>query len=128
MATVAYLDTHVVAWLYAFGASALSPSAAETLRSVGELRVSPMVRLELRYLHEIGRLSEPPAPALDELGARLGLFLCRAPFASVVLEAEKQTWTRDPFDRLIVAQAAVHDALLVTKDEAIRANYARAQW
>jgi len=87
-----------------------------------------MVRLELRYLYEIGRLSEPPAPALDELRARLGLVECRAPFPAVVLEAEKQDWTRDSFDRLIVAQAAMHRAYLVTKDETIHAHYPYARW
>lgn len=87
-----------------------------------------MVRLELAYLHEIGRVSVPPAPVLDELGAQLGLVQCQTPFAAVVLQAEAQTWTRDPFDRLIVAQAMVNNADLVTKDQAIRDHYPRALW
>ncbi len=37
-------------------------------------------------------------------------------------------WTRDPFDRLIVAQAAVNDESLLTRDKIIRANDARAIW
>ena len=35
-----------------------------------------------------------------------GLAVCRLPFASVLEYALNQAWTRDPFDRLIVAQAA----------------------
>ena len=37
-------------------------------------------------------------------------------------------WTRDTFDRLIVAEAQHADAALVTKDIRIRDNYERAIW
>jgi PIN domain nuclease of toxin-antitoxin system len=37
-------------------------------------------------------------------------------------------WTRDPFDRIIVAHADVVSAPLLTKDQAIRRNYRRAFW
>jgi PIN domain nuclease of toxin-antitoxin system len=45
-----------------------------------------------------------------------------------VLQALPLSWTRDPFDRLIVAQAAVRDAPLLTKDRAIRRRYRAAVW
>jgi PIN domain nuclease of toxin-antitoxin system len=37
-------------------------------------------------------------------------------------------WTRDPFDRLITAQAASYNQVLLTKDETIRKHYANAIW
>lgn len=123
-----YLDTHVAIWLYALGAESLSPSAAQELSDSDDIRLSPMARLELQYLYELGRVTEPAATVLDALHAGLGLTLCSAPFAAVVREAEAQTWTRDPFDRLIVAQAALHDAPLVTKDQTLHAHYAHAVW
>lgn len=123
-----YLDTHTVAWLYGGTWDRLSARAAEAVRRAAEIRVSPMVRLELQYLYEIGRTTEPAAPVLDALGARLGLSLCPADFAAVVHEAERLAWARAPFDRLIVAQASLHDAPLVTKDSTIRERYARAVW
>jgi PIN domain nuclease of toxin-antitoxin system len=123
-----YLDTHVAAWLYASGAADLSPRATELMDGSDDIRASPMVRLELQYLYEIGRVGEPAAVVVDALTATLGLTLCPASFVSVAHEAEQLTWTRDPFDRLIVAQAALHDARLVTKDETMRANYPRAVW
>lgn len=43
---------------------------------------------------------------LDALDSALGLTVCKAAFPAIIREAETQTWTRDPFDRLIVAQAA----------------------
>ncbi len=128
MAAVIYLDTHVVAWLYASGAGALSPRAAEAIARAGDVRVSPMVRLELQYLWEIGRVSDPAVTVLDALHAALGLTVCSASFPAVVVEAERSPWTRDPFDRLIVAQASLHGAPLVTKDEAMHRQYVEALW
>ena len=39
-----------------------------------------------------------------------------------------QTWTRDPFDRLITANASAAAALLVTADGAMRRHYRRARF
>jgi PIN domain nuclease of toxin-antitoxin system len=38
------------------------------------------------------------------------------------------TWTRDPFDRMIAAQAVVADAPLLTADETILDNLPLATW
>lgn len=124
-----YLDTHVVAWLAAgLGPARLQAAGRALIAGGGEVRISPMVRLELQYLHEIGRLGHPATDIYEQLAAEIGLRVCDAPSFAVVREAERQTWTRDPFDRLIVAQAAIHEAPLVTKDESIHAAYDRAVW
>lgn len=124
---VVYLDTHAAAWLYA-GRGELFPEA--TRRAIGEnaLLVSPAVLLELEYLFEIGRTERPGAEVVADLGEHLGLRLCDLPFGEVVRAATKQTWTRDPFDRLIVGQAAARGAVLVTKDRTIHEHYARSVW
>lgn len=124
-----YLDTHVVFWLYAEGAgAALSPAARAAIQEAADIRISPMVRLELQYLYEVERTAVPAGPILDELAPALGLRVCDIPFALVVQEAEGMHWTRDPFDRLIVAQASVNHAALVTKDEVIRQWYPGVVW
>ena len=123
-----YLDTHVVAWLYAQGRDAVPRGVAHRIEAVDDIRISPMVRLELQYLFEIGRVAMPALPVIDALEAALGMTVCRASFAAVVREAESRAWTRDPFDRLIVAQAALFQAPLITKDETIHANYEHAFW
>lgn len=128
MAPLIYLDTHVVAWLYAQGAPAVPSRVAGLLEGCEDIRISPMVRLELQYLFEIERVSHPPLLVLDAMEAALGLTVCKAAFPAVVREAEFQTWTRDPFDRLIVSQAALFDAPLITKDETIHANYQYVEW
>jgi len=122
-----YLDTHVVAWVYG-GYLRKLPAAVRRSLECDTLIISPMVKLELQYLHEIGRASEPGAAVIDALAASVGLLICDLPFADVVATALELRWTRDPFDRIIVAQAMLQGAPLVTRDRCILENYARAFW
>ena len=43
-------------------------------------------------------------------------------------QALAEKWSRDPFDRLIVAHAKAQKTPLVTRDEKIRENYRLAVW
>jgi PIN domain nuclease of toxin-antitoxin system len=54
--------------------------------------------------------------------------ICDLPFPDVIRRAVTLSWTRDPFDRFIVAQAAVRDARLVTKDRTLRKRYRASLW
>ncbi len=87
-----------------------------------------MVALELEYLFETGRTSEPARTVLQALGRDIGLRLCDLPFADLAGAAMRQSWTRDLFDRIIVAQAALRRPSLNTKDANIRTHYDRALW
>lgn len=122
-----HLDTHVVVWLYESAARRLSPRAIELIGRERAL-ISPMVCLELAYLHEIDRLRVTSDAILSSLAATLGLAIDECPFALVVEHAAQQTWTRDPFDRLIVGQALARAATLVTADGTIRAHCPAAVW
>lgn len=128
MAPVIYLDTHVVAWLRASAMDHLSPVARQRLEEAEEIRISPMVRLELQYLYEIGRVTQPAGPVVDALQASLGLHVCDIPFPVVARAAEGETWTQDPFDRIIVAHASLARAPLLTKDRTLQEHYDRAIW
>ena len=64
-------------------------------------------------MFEIGRVTVEPDGIVGDLVSRTGLQVCSRPFDRVVTQAIAQTWTRDPFDRLIVAQAALQDNLLM---------------
>ena len=123
-----YLDTHVAGWLYASATDLLSEEAARRLEAADEIRISPMVRLELQYLYEIGRVTQPATLVLDALQATIGVRVCDVPFPSVARAAEAETWTRDPFDRMIVAQASLREAPLLTKDRVLLEHYDRAIW
>lgn len=122
-----YLDTHVLAWLYA-GRTELLPEGARRQLGSSEIRISPVVMLELQYLYEIERLTQPAAEVVGTLTEDLGLVLCDLPFATVARASLDQSWTRDPFDRMIVGQASHVDSPLLTKDRTILENYPRAVW
>jgi PIN domain nuclease of toxin-antitoxin system len=127
VASLIYLDTHVLAWLYA-GQTDRIPAAARQAINDGEVVISPMVLVELQYLIEIGRFTDPVEQVLEALGRDLGLKVCGLPFPEVARRALTQTWTRDPFDRLIVSQASLAEAPLVTKDGNIHDHYPGALW
>ena len=50
-----YLDTHVVLWLYLRRGEGISERARHSIEYEPEILISPMVLLELDYLHEVGR-------------------------------------------------------------------------
>jgi PIN domain nuclease of toxin-antitoxin system len=125
--SVIYLDTHVVIWLYAGELEKFSAAMLNTLNS-NPLRISPMVILEMEYLYEIKRIKQHSAEIAEILAKTIGLEIGTLPFESVVRTALQYKWTRDPFDRLIVAQAAVRHQPLVSKDEIIQAHYPRTIW
>jgi PIN domain nuclease of toxin-antitoxin system len=50
------------------------------------------------------------------------------PLHKVIAESLKLSWTRDPFDRMIVAQAIAGQGKLITRDERIHANFTGAIW
>ena len=92
------------------------------------LTCSPVVALEIDFLREIGRVSESGRTITDDLARRIGLSLFPAPLAAIVAAASPLSWTRDPFDRLIVASAAVDGSRLLTRDKRIRKHYRHASW
>ena len=121
-----YLDTHVVVGLYQADLAALTPAALKILDSDDDLRISPMVLLELEYLYEIKRIKMNARRILDALALDIGLKLCDAPFAEVARKALEERWTRDPFDRIILAHARSRRANLITRDRELQARYAQA--
>jgi PIN domain nuclease of toxin-antitoxin system len=124
---VTYLDTHVVVWLFGGENRRLSAAALEQIRQ-DEVVISPAVILELQLLHEIRRTKTTALKVVERLSKELGLAVCALPFESIVENALDQSWTRDPFDRLIVANALANDAPLITKDEEIRRHYRKSVW
>jgi PIN domain nuclease of toxin-antitoxin system len=122
-----YLDTHVVVWLYAGLVDRFS-AVIRNLLSETDLLVSPVTRLELQHLFEIERVTEEPDAILGDLSDRIGLRVSDAGFNAVIGRALRIDWTRDPFDRIIVAEAGLSESVLVTKDQVILANYPHARW
>jgi PIN domain nuclease of toxin-antitoxin system len=124
---IAYLDTHTVIRL-AHGRGRIGRDAAKLIQRA-ELLVSPVVLVELEYLFEIGRLTLPGKDILRKLEHELGLRLCELSFADVARAALEEKWTRDAFDRIIVAQTRLNGlAPLISSDEEIAKHYPRTVW
>lgn len=124
----AYLDTNVVVRLAHADLKKISKPASKAIERYS-LRISPIVLLELQYLYEIGRLQATSDAILAHLNTCVDLSVCPLPFAAVVQTANKESWTRDLFDRLIVAHARLAgDAPLLSADENIREHYTHAIW
>lgn len=122
-----YLDTHIVVWLYA-GLEEKFSRSAKSLINDNDLYISPIVCLELQYLHEIQRVTDEADTIVTDLSDRIGLMVCERAFKRVVSQAMTLTWTRDPIDRLIVAHASVNGNVLISKDQHILTSYPHARW
>jgi PIN domain nuclease of toxin-antitoxin system len=123
---VIYLDTHAVVALKRKERDRFSRGAQHAIEASDDIRISPLVLLEMELLYEIKRVSAPAERIVDDLAADIGIRVCDADFARVVRKAIGERWTRDPFDRLIVAQARLHDAGLITLDTLIHKHYPHA--
>lgn len=122
-----FLDTHVVIWLYARLYDKLSP-LSEKLINDNDLYCSPVVKLELKYLFEIDRISEQPNPIIDGLEKEIGLRIRNIELSYLIDHCLDIDWTRDPFGCLIVAQAKLEEAIFLTKDDLILQNFELARW
>ncbi|MBD3420740.1 MAG: PIN domain-containing protein [Chitinivibrionales bacterium] len=123
----AYLDTHIIVWLYAAKLEYLTKLAKDTIDTC-ELYYSPIVDLELTYLFEIKRISARSEKILDGLNTSIGLKQCDLSFDLVILKSKEMKWTCDPFDRIIVGQAATGNNYLISKDTLINKHYKYACW
>ena len=122
---VVYLDTHAAVWLLEGDIDWLTKAGRRAFDSA-EVRVSPVVLLELQFLHELGRLKKSPKYVIAKLESTLGAGICGTPLPVIIDHALAETWTRDPFDRLIVGHARANRSLLLTADETILQHYAKA--
>jgi PIN domain nuclease of toxin-antitoxin system len=125
---IAYLDTNTLIWLAQGSLDGISPKADRLLKQA-DLLFSPMVLIELEYLYEIKRIKRTARDIQIKVEHDLGVRLCDLPFSTVASAALDEKWTRDPFDRLIVANAKANGfAWLISADEEIARNYQRTVW
>jgi len=122
-----YLDTHVLVWLFDNDLKRFTQTGLRQIED-NPLRISPMVRLELHYLHTLEKISTPASEILDFLMRSIGLRECDLPFGDVISEAMRLQWTREPFDRLIVAQSLLGSGQLLTKDRHLLENAPNSFW
>jgi PIN domain nuclease of toxin-antitoxin system len=113
------LDTHLVLWWMNGEASRISKTALAALGSDGiDPIVSAVTVWEIAIKRGLGKL-EGPADLLPQLeGAGVELLPVGARHADLV--GSLPPHHRDPFDRLLVAQAMLEGVALVSDDAALR--------
>jgi PIN domain nuclease of toxin-antitoxin system len=109
-APVILLDTNALIWL-----AAGHRRARPLVNQSAPLRVSPASLLELQFLEESGRIRVD----LDEVIADGRWKIDEPASLPWMLRAGEEQWTRDPFDRLIVAHARLRGWRLATADDDI---------
>jgi len=124
------LDTCTFLWI-AGGAKELSARAREAFADpANEVFLSAASAWEIAVKHRLGKLPLPQAP--DEFvpaqRAAHGIEPLAVGEESALHVAKLPDLHRDPFDRMLVAQALVGGLVLVTPDDPIRQYPVRTLW
>jgi PIN domain nuclease of toxin-antitoxin system len=110
---VILLDTNALIWL-----DQHHHRARPLLRSATRLAISPATLLELQFLVEVGRLRLSGRGVPDVAGDDRWT-VDEPPALDWFGRAAEESWTRDPFDRLIVAHARLRRCRLATGDKTL---------
>jgi PIN domain nuclease of toxin-antitoxin system len=126
------LDPHALLW-YALDDPRLSkPARSEILTTTNEVHVSPATYWELAIKISLGKLAmhQPFQRFLDACENEYGFHLLPilAAHASRVATLAFPVNHRDPFDRLIIAQAIVEEMAVVTIDPAFNGYPVTCIW
>jgi PIN domain nuclease of toxin-antitoxin system len=116
------LDTHTLLW-WLFDDPKLSAAVRSAIASPGnEIVVSAASAWEIATKQRLGRL-----PEAGDVAARLPHYLRRARFAVLNISLEHAMAAgalpgphKDPFDRILVAQARLEDLAVATIDRVFR--------
>lgn len=111
------LDTNALIWLLAS-----HPRAAALEAAKRRLVLSPIALLELAFLEEVGRVQLVEGAAVADIARDARWRLDDPPLGDVCAAALPIQWTRDPFDRLLVAHARLRRWPLATGDRRVLAQ------
>ena len=109
------LDTHVALWWLADDDRIGDHVVRRLTENTSQVLLSAVVVWEVAIKRSLGKLDAPPELARTLLDAGAQPLPVTIDHAAAV---EKLPWRhRDPFDRLLVAQALTEDAAIVSGDE-----------
>ena len=122
-----FLDTHVVIWLYSGQLELFNPKVLKLINTE-QVCISHIVKLEIQYLYEIKRVKFESGLIIDTLIDEIGLKFSDNNFDSIVRQALQLSFTRDPYDRIIVADASINNSKLISKDRNLKKHYKNTIW
>jgi PIN domain nuclease of toxin-antitoxin system len=114
------LDTHFLIWLVLESKRLANFPWLDRYRPWG---VSPVSFLEIQFLAEVGRLSVSNPEFTSTVMKDRRFIIDDISLETLVGHALKIDWTRDPFDRLLVAHSLARRVALCTTDRAIRSRH-----
>ena len=110
-AQVILLDTNALLWL-----ERGHPRSRPLAKWADRLYVSPASLLELQFLVECDRIRMQSGVGVGDLADDPRWLVDDPPSAAWFERARELSWTRDPFDRLLVAHAAARGWRFATGD------------
>jgi len=110
------LDSHVVLW-WLDDSNAMGPRCRDLIEQADEAFVSVVTPWELGIKRALGKLTMPDG-LVDELESE-GFVSLSITAAYAELAPALPPHHRDPFDRMLVAQAQLEALVLVTADKAL---------
>ena len=124
------LDTHTLLW-WVLGSPQLSTTAAAVLGGTGTaIVVSAVSGHEIATKCRLGKLLVPACLAehLEQMVAENGWQPLPLSIAHAQLAGRLPGAHKDPFDRMLAAQALIEDMPLVTKDSAVAGFGVKTIW
>jgi len=110
------LDTHIALWAIV-GDATLDQEFLDRLRHDPDIFLSPVSLWEITIKQATGKLTGPAD--LAERVRDIGFRELPVTYAHAIAAGGLPPHHRDPFDRMLVAQAAVEGMTLVSRDESI---------
>ncbi|HET6342887.1 MAG TPA: type II toxin-antitoxin system VapC family toxin [Gemmatimonadota bacterium] len=124
------LDTHVWLWMVA-EPKRFSPESVALLQDgSNELLLSAASSFEIAIKYTLGKLPlpAPPQEYVPDQIARTGVAPLAIEHAHALAVAELPLHHRDPFDRLLIAQAQLEGLTILTIDRRIAAYDVPIRW
>lgn len=123
------LDTHTFLW-YIEGSSSLSHQAREVIESPKhDLYLSIVSLWEIAIKLGLGKLQlQNPFHELQEVAEQLNIKILLISFADTECYLGLPLHHRDPFDRMLIAQAINYSLVLVSQDTAFDAYSIQRVW
>jgi len=124
------LDTCTALW-YFEGSDRIDPKLRDILTDLqNELFLSDVSILEIVIKYQLGKLSfkKPPSQILLPLAEKHLMDILPLTSEAVFSMEKLPLLHRDPFDRLLIAQAQTHDLILITPDPLFQRYDVNIRW